>query len=182
MARKRANPVRPVAVLDACLLIPPGLSDLLLSCAEAKAFRPVWQSEIEDEVRRNAIPLTMERRGFSEQQAAEGMEHTLTQMNRAFPDAHADTNLWVPLVRKMTCHDKDRHVLAVAVGAGATHLVTGNIRDFPVASRPRGLAVQKPDRFMLERFQGTPSWSSTPSRQWRGRGAPSRRRSRSHDS
>ena len=36
-----AGPMRPVAVLDANVLIPPGLRDLLLSCADAAVFRPV---------------------------------------------------------------------------------------------------------------------------------------------
>ena len=50
----------------------------------------------------------------------------------------------------MTCDRKDRHVLAVAVGAAATHLVTDNTSGFPVASRPHGVAVVKPDRFMRD--------------------------------
>jgi hypothetical protein len=44
----------------------------------------------------------------------------------------------------MTCDDRDRHLLAVAVGTKAAHLVTTNIRDFPVRSRPAGVAVVKP--------------------------------------
>lgn len=57
----------------------------------------------------------------------------------------------------MTCDDKDRHVLAVTVGADATHLVTTNTRDFPVRSRPAGVAVQTPDRFLRDRLAETPN-------------------------
>jgi hypothetical protein len=71
---------------------------------------------------------------------------------RVFPDACAATELWTPLVAQMTCDDKDRHVLAVAVGTEATHQVTTNIRDFPVRSRPTGVAVVKPDRFLRDRL------------------------------
>jgi len=42
-----ARPVRPITVLDANVLIPAGLRDLMLSCADVGVFRPVWQAEIE---------------------------------------------------------------------------------------------------------------------------------------
>ncbi|WP_185447445.1 hypothetical protein [Kribbella qitaiheensis] len=45
-----------MGALDACVLIPAGLRDLLLSCANEAVFRPVWQDEILDEVRRELDP------------------------------------------------------------------------------------------------------------------------------
>ncbi|MCW2768312.1 MAG: hypothetical protein JWO11_4271 [Nocardioides sp.] len=77
-------------------------------------------------------------------------------MRRALPDACTATELWTPLVGQMTCHDKHPHVLAVAVGTRATHLVTTNIRDFPVPSRPAEVALVKPDRFLGDRLAATP--------------------------
>ena len=151
-----AAPVRPVAVLDANVLIPTGLRDMMLSCADVGVFRPVWQAEIEDEVVRNTTRLTAERHGIDLDQAHAGAEATMAQMRRAFPDACAATELWTPLVGQIVCHDKDRHVLAVAVGTKATHLVTTNIRDFPVRSRPAGMAVVKPDRFLRDRLAANP--------------------------
>lgn len=145
-----------VAVLDANVLIPPGLRDILLSCAFAGVFRPVWQAEIEDEVYRNSIRVAVEKRGQDEEKATRAAEHALEQMGRAFPDACADTTLWAPLVPQMTCDDKDRHVLAVAVGTVATHLVTANTRDFPVRSRPPGVAVVTPDRFLRDHLDRVP--------------------------
>jgi predicted nucleic acid-binding protein len=149
-------PARPVAVLDANVLIPAGLRDLMLSCADVGVFRPVWQAEIEDEVVRNTARLTVKRHGIELDVARASAEATVTQMRRAFPDACAATELWTPLVGQMTCDHKDRHVLAVAVGVGATHLVTTNIRDFPVRSRPAGVAVVKPDRFLRDRLAAEP--------------------------
>ena len=80
------------------------------------------------------------------------VERALAQMNKAFPDARLDSRLWVPLVPAMINDRKDRHVLAAAVGGQATHVVTDNLRDFPVVSRPPGVVVQRPDRFLLERL------------------------------
>ena len=47
-------------------------------------------------------------------------------------------------------------MLAVAVGTEATHLVTTNIRDFPVRSRHAGMAVVTPDRFLRDRLTAEP--------------------------
>ncbi len=102
------------------------------------------------------MKLLIERSQLLEAAAVAAVEHTVDQMRRAFPDACAPSELWVPLVPGMTCHQKDRHVLAVSVGTEATQLVTDNTRDFPVASRPEGLAVLKPDRFMVERMAAVP--------------------------
>ena len=145
-----------MAVLDANVLIPPGLRDILLSCAHVGVFRPVWQEEILDEVYRNSIRIGITKRGMTEQQATAGVEHALTQMRRAFPDGCAATKLWAPLAPLMTCDEKDRHVLAVAVGAEATHLVTTNIRDFPVRSRPAGVSLVTADRFLRDRLAVAP--------------------------
>lgn len=105
---------------------------------------------------RNSIRIWVTKLGMTEQQATEGVEHALTQMRRAFPDACAETKLWAPLVPRMTCDEKDRHVLAVAVGAEATHLVTTNVRDFPARSRPAGVSVVTADRFLRDRLSRSP--------------------------
>lgn len=106
-----------MAVLDACVLIPAALRDLLLSCANVGVFRPIWQDEILNEVKRNGSRLLVERSGLTELAALAAVEYTLGRMSDAFPDAVAASSLWVPLVPDMTCDQNDRHVLAVAVGA-----------------------------------------------------------------
>jgi hypothetical protein len=57
----------------------------------------------------------------------------------------------------MTNHRKDRHVLAAAIGSHATHVVTDNLRDFPVRSRPPGVTVVTPDAFLLDLLQHDPA-------------------------
>ena len=41
------------ALLDACVLMPINLTDVLLRLAKAGTFRPLWSAEVLDEVRRN---------------------------------------------------------------------------------------------------------------------------------
>ena len=74
------------------MVVPAGLRDLLLSCADAEVFRPVWQSELEAEIVRNVARLRLKRGGVTAQDAARYAEQTLAAMNSAFPDARlADT-------------------------------------------------------------------------------------------
>jgi predicted nucleic acid-binding protein len=146
----------PIGVLDACVLIPPSLRDVLLSCAHQLAFRPVWQDEILDEVLRNSIRLLKDRSGLTADAATTASKYVLGQMTETFPDAYQSADLWVPLVPGLTCDNKDRHVLAVAIGAEATHLVTDNSRDFPARSIPSGLAVVNPDKFLMELLTTVP--------------------------
>lgn len=146
---------RPVAVLDADVLVAPGVRDVLLSVADGGLFRPVWQSELEAEIHRNGIKLLVDR-GMDRAAATTRMDHTVTQMNRAFPDARLSSRHWLPLVGAMQNNKKDRHVQAAAVGSGATHLVTSNMQDFPKRARPAGLLVQRPDPFMVKLLKAHP--------------------------
>lgn len=153
-------PLRPVAVLDAAVLVPPGVRDVLLSLADGGAFRPVWQSEIEAEVRRNAIRLaraTAREAELPSESLGQAVDRTLALMNEAFPDARADSKLWLPLVPRMLNHPKDRHVLAAAVGTKATHLVTANTKDFPKRSLPAGLVITRPGAFAVELLATDPA-------------------------
>ena len=68
-------------------------------------------------------------------------------MGETFPEAIA----YEDLIPSMTCHEKDRHVLAAAVRAGASLLVTFNLRDFAAKSTdPYEVDVVDPDDFLLD--------------------------------
>lgn len=57
----------------------------------------------------------------------------------------------------MTNEPLDRHVLAVAVGAGARTIVTANLRHFPEGSAaPFGIEVRSPDDFLVDLFHTEP--------------------------
>ncbi len=109
--------------LDACVLYPQTLRDVLLTAAESGLYYPLWSDDVLDEVERNLI----KNRSLTPQQIA----HLREQMNGAFPDSTVTG--YAPLVASMTNHEGDRHVLAAAVRGNAEVIVTENLRHFPVA-------------------------------------------------
>ena len=63
-----------------------------------------------------------------------------------------------PLIDSMTCHSKDRHVLAAAVHADAGAIVTFNVRDLPNKSlAPYSIEVIHPDNFLLDAVDLAPT-------------------------
>ncbi|MGC5258931.1 PIN domain-containing protein [Gordonia sp. DT218] len=132
-------------VLDACVMLPQNLNNLLLTLAELDLFTPVWTPHLLDEVHRNLTGTL----GVSADQA----DHRITQMRRAFPHATDHSGGYLNLVDAMTNHPKDRHVLAAAVAAGAALIVTANLKDFPVrACDPHNVTAVHPDDFLLDQL------------------------------
>lgn len=123
-----------LVVLDAWFLYPPSLRDLLLTLA---ALDIRWSDEILDEVTRNVIDDN------PDIDPARIVEHTITRMRAAFPDA-----MTLPdpgAAEKVDNDPKDRHVAAVALTAGAEAIVTINVRDFRGRALPlAGVAVLTP--------------------------------------
>jgi len=128
-------------LLDACVLAPYHLSDLLLRLGEAELFDPLWSAEILDEVRRH-VPA--------------GAQGRVDRMARAFP--LADVEGYEGLIPAMSNQEKDRHVLAAAVRGGAALVVTANLKDFPAAAlEPYGIEAIHPDAFLLDQFDLDPA-------------------------
>lgn len=97
-----------IVLLDACVLAPMPLCDLLLRLAEEPAFFiPRWSADILQE-----LSSTLRKFGYSDQQA----ERRLIAMRSAFEDA--EVTGYECLKGAMTNHPKDRHVLAAAVRCG----------------------------------------------------------------
>jgi predicted nucleic acid-binding protein len=127
-------------LLDASVIIPAPLNDTLLSAAEAGLYRVFWSDAILQEVQRNLIGARL----TTIEQAAK----RLAAMRHAFP--WSTVTGYEDMIDQMTNHPKDRHVVAAAVAAGATILVTSNLRDFPEQSlRPFGIAANSPDDFLI---------------------------------
>lgn len=130
-------------VLDACVLIPMPIADLLLRLATAKQFRPLWSDEILDEVERNLV-IKLNKEPSKARRRVETMRNF-------FPDALVEN--YESLVPGMTNDLKDRHALAAAVRAGAELIVTFNGKDFPTISRrPYNVGLKSPDDFLLDQL------------------------------
>lgn len=130
-----------IAILDANVLYPAPVRDLLLHLADAKLFQPKWTQEIQVEWTGN---LLSRRPDIPEQAIA----NTVRAMNAAFPDANVVRYKGIINDLKLPDPD-DRHVLAAAIKAGATHLVTANTKDFPQKYVSTfGILVYHPDKFI----------------------------------
>lgn len=132
-------------VLDACVMLPQNLNNVLLTLAERGMFMPIWTDALLGEVESNLVAKL----GISPLQA----RHRIEQMRVAFPFAEDEAAGYERLVDAMTNHPKDRHVAAAAVRSGAALIVTANLKDFAqTALEPFGVDAIHPDEFLLDQL------------------------------
>ncbi len=137
-----------VAVLDANVLYPARLRDLLIRLAIAGLYQARWTELILDECFDNLVPDRPDL-------PAGRLRRTRQLMAIAVPDAVVGG--YEGLIDGLELPDcDDRHVLAAAIAAGATRLVTANLADFPVAAVPAGIAAMDPDAFVVSLFEADP--------------------------
>ena len=137
------------ALLDACVLVPSTLRDVLLEIGTTQAFRPLWSEKIETEVERAILHLHA-KRGRDQKESQGYVTRLRRQMNKALPDAQVRG--WedmMPFVPEMRDPD-DRHVVAAALIGRADVIVTFNLKDFEDESLPGDLFSQSPDNFLLD--------------------------------
>ena len=133
--------------LDSCVLFSITLTDTLLNIADEEVFEPFWSPDVLDELKQAVITSRMT--------TEEKITKRITAMKNAF--ANASVNEYRDRIDEMTCHPKDRHVLAAAVAARCDVLVTFNVSDFPEASvQPHKITVMTPDEFLLDRLHTYP--------------------------
>lgn len=138
----RSSPL--IVVLDANVLYPFSLRDTLLRAAAEDLYQVRWSAQILEEVRRNLVgSLTI-----TETQA----DRLISTMQRAFPEAMVSGH--EPLIATMPNQEKDRHVAAAAVRAGAHLIVTSNLKDF--RKLPEGVDALSPDDFLCDLFDAAP--------------------------
>ena len=135
---------RYTVILDACVLYPRLLRDVLLSLATADLYTARWSAEIEREWIAARLKVKPEH--------AEGVAHSVEQMRNAIPDCLVVD--YEPLVNTLQLPDaKDRHVLAAAIRGNADAIVTFNTKDFPVAVLDTfDIELQTPDQFVLNQL------------------------------
>lgn len=140
----------PCAILDACVLYPAPVRDLLLQLARDGAYRARWTVDIQNEWIRNVL-------GNRPDLTATQLAYTRSQMEKHIPDAlvtgyaHHTAGVHLP-------DPDDRHVVAAAIAARANTIVTFNLRDFPAAMLdPLGIVAHHPDRFVANLLTEQPS-------------------------
>lgn len=134
-----------IAVLDACVLYPTVLREILLGCAERGLYTPVWSERLLEEWRRAAL-----RNGGPDDAAL--AEAEIARATARFPDALTapgdEAPLWLP-------DPADIHVLATAVAAGADTILTQNLRDFPARELSgHGISARAPDAVLMDFWLG----------------------------
>ncbi|THV20866.1 PIN domain-containing protein [Peteryoungia ipomoeae] len=136
-----SNP--PVAVYDACVLYPFHLRNILIQCAFDGLVEARWTDEIHEEWIRNLAANTP---GLS----IDRLEATRDRMNAVLPEAVvADYRPWM---HELTLPDPDdRHVLAAAISAKASVIVTWNLKDVPARNLlAHGVTSKSPDDFLTD--------------------------------
>lgn len=139
-----AGSARYTAVLDANVLYPALLRDLLLSLAHADLYSAKWSAHIRDEWTR-----TLQN---NKPHMAQKIQLAAELMEQAIPDClvmgyeHLIDGLQLP-------DPNDRHVLAAAIAGHADAIITWNERDFPAeVLDPFGIELQTPDEFVLNQI------------------------------
>lgn len=152
MASERpASP--PVVVLDANLLYPFQLRNLLVQFGVDGIIAPRWTARIHEEWIGNLLAAG--------RAPLDRLRRTRDLMNCVLPDA--DIQGWEQHVDGLVLPDPDdRHVLAAALAAGAGTILTMNLRDFPAsAMAARGVQAVHPDDFLCELHDADPELMRT---------------------
>lgn len=133
------------ALLDASVLHPWVVCDLLLRLAERGLYRPAWSAEILNEV----VDSLTERRP----EHAERFQRRRERMEAAFAEAMTERPERFFAVVPEEVDAGDRHVVAAALAARADVIVTNNIRHFaPERLAESGLLVQTADEFLIHQW------------------------------
>ena len=137
------------AVLDACVLYPTVLREILQGAAEAGLYQPVFSDRILREWVLATAKLGPEAPVIAEAEVTTFRAAFPRGLERAHPDIEARLILPDP---------NDRHVLACAIASGADAIVTFNAQDFPGhVLAAEGIARRDPDGFLWELQSGAPA-------------------------
>lgn len=137
------------ALLDANVLYPAPMRDLLIEVARTDLFKAKWSADIHREWIESLLRNEPQR-----DRAA--LERTRDLMDRAVRDCLVTG--YESLIPSITLPDAgDRHVLAAAIAGGCEVIVTQNLKDFPVgALAAHGIEAQHPDEFLSNHLSLAP--------------------------
>lgn len=133
-------------LIDANVLYPTVLREIVLGVAAAGAFQPLWSPRILEEWARAA-----ERMGDGPIARAE-----IALLADRWPEASVAVT--DETIARLSLPDpNDTHVLAAAIDGNADSLLTQNLRDFPSRTLAReGIFLRAPDPFLLDALAADP--------------------------
>jgi hypothetical protein len=133
------------AFLDASVLYPAPLRDLLLELAVSDLYRVKWSEAVHEEW---IVAVLRNRSDLGRAQ----LERTRDLMNAHVRDALVTD--FEQLIDVLDLPDlNDRHVLAAAIKGRADLIVMANLKDFPADKLDRwGIESQHPDEFLTHQF------------------------------
>ncbi len=136
------------AVLDACVLYPAPLRDLLMQLSVTDLFQARWTEDIHTEWIGNLLENRPDL-------AQPKLEHTRDLMNQNVRDCFVTD--YCAIIPSLTLPDpEDRHVLA-AIAARADVIVTFNLKDFPASALTSyKIEAQHPDEFIMRLLDLSP--------------------------
>lgn len=131
-----------IALLDACVLYPAPLRDLLMHLAIEGLFHARWSRRIQDEWTRALLR--------SKPHLANRLKRTRRLMEEAILDSVVEG--WEEIEPLLALPDPgDRHVLAAAIACRADVIVTWNLKHFPTETlRANGVSAMHPDAFIRQ--------------------------------
>ncbi|WP_432450206.1 RSP_2648 family PIN domain-containing protein [Aliiroseovarius marinus] len=136
-------------LIDACVLYPTVMREMVLGAADAGLFTPLWSPRILEEWARAAARLGPESEAISRGEIA--------LLGGRWPAASVTPRdgelrrLWLP-------DENDIHVLAAATSGGADVLLTMNNKDFPRHTlADEGLRRESPDLFLKDLLDRYPA-------------------------
>ncbi len=136
-------------VLDACVLFPTVLREILIGAAQAGLYQPLWSDRILEEWARAVVKL-----GPGAEVVARG---EVAALRAAFPKASVPRREGLEARLHLPDPD-DIHVLATAVAGGADGIVTLNAQDFPRhVLAAEGIVRRDPDGVLWEFWSHEPA-------------------------
>jgi predicted nucleic acid-binding protein len=136
-------------LIDACVLYPTVLREIVLGVAGQGLFTPLWSDRILEEWAHAAARL-----GPVGADVARG---EMALLRAAWPGAAVDADAIARAARDFDVSlpdPNDAHVLAAAIAGRADLILTFNLRDFPRGPLSHhGLHAEHPDRFLPGLFR-----------------------------
>jgi predicted nucleic acid-binding protein len=127
-------------LIDACVLYPTVMREIVVGAARAGAFTPLWSARILEEWARAAVKIGPT--GEAQARAEIALLRAAWPGAEVMPNPGLERRLYLP-------DENDIHVLAAAVSGNADMVMTLNAKDFPRGTlAEEGLSRVDPDSYL----------------------------------